>query len=303
MPIFLLLLGLILSWPLAAEPERRYVVAFAQDTLENDWRMAQMRELQAAFAAYPFIEFVYSDGQGQTARQIQNIEDFLYRKVDLLITSPRDAEALAPVVERVYQAGIPVILLTRRVASEYYTSFIHPDDLQIARQAGEYLARRLNGKGRVLMLQGVPSATTAQQRSQGFLEVLANYPEITVTTRVGNYLRNEALRETAALLDNGQRFEAIYAQSDSMASGARLALRKAGIDPGQIEIVGIDYIAEAREAIRLGEQKLSFTYPTCAEAGAELALRILRGEKVPREVVVESRRVNAANVERIAPIF
>jgi len=88
-----------------------------------------------------------------------------------------------------------------------------------------------------------------------------------------------------------------------MAAGARLALMGAGIDPKSIPLVGIDYIPEAREAIRAGEQYASFTYPTCGDVGADIALRILRGEAVPRQIEVPSQMVTQDNVDQVESIF
>ncbi|NQV47284.1 MAG: LacI family transcriptional regulator, partial [Rhodospirillaceae bacterium] len=88
-----------------------------------------------------------------------------------------------------------------------------------------------------------------------------------------------------------------------MAVGARLALKRAGIDPASIPTVGIDYISEARDAIRKGVQSATFIYPTVAREGIEYAMKILAGEKVPKEILVQSQIITRDNVEQIAPIF
>ena len=88
-----------------------------------------------------------------------------------------------------------------------------------------------------------------------------------------------------------------------MATGARMALISQGVDPRTLPIVGIDYIGEAREAIRRGEQSVSFTYPTGGAEGARIALAILRGEEVQKEIVLDSVRVTRENVEMVEPIF
>lgn len=289
-----------------ARPEEtaRYLVGFAQDTMDNDWRSAQVRALQEAFAAYPEIRFTFTNARGHTAQQIRDIEELVAQGVDLLITSPRDGVAMEPAISAVYRSGIPVVLLTRRIPGEDYTSFIAPDDAAIAAQAAELLAKRLDGKGRILMLQGVPTATTAIQRTAGFQQALERYPEMAVVAmRIGNYLRADALHETEQVLMDGVTFDAIFAQSDSMASGVRMALHGAGIDPKSIPLVGIDYIPEAREAIRNGEQLASFTYPTCAREAAEQAVKILYGKPFERKVMVDSVLVTRENVEQVEPIF
>ena len=88
-----------------------------------------------------------------------------------------------------------------------------------------------------------------------------------------------------------------------MASGARLALMKAGISPKKKLIIGIDYIEEARAAIRTGEQTASFLYPTSAKETAEVVLKILHGKKVPKKVIVKSKMITNDNIEIIKPIF
>ncbi len=288
----------------SAPPAPRFNVAFAQDTLGNDWRRAQTFGLEAAFRKYPEIRFMHTDAGGNTAQQVQDIEDLVARGIDLLITSPRDAALMAPVIERVKARGIPVVLLSRRTTSDAHDSFIRADNRDIARQAARRLAERLKGQGRILVLQHIPTTTPAIERTEGFLEELARHPGLkVVATKRADSLRDKAILAVEEALAEGIAFDAIYAQSDSMASGARAALRRAGIDPRSLPIVGIDYIAEAREAIRAGEQDASFVYPTFAKEGAEVAVRILRGEKVPHEIVVPSLMVTQDNVERVEPIF
>jgi len=288
-----------------ASGKARYVVAFAQDTMANDWRAAQVRDLKAALARYPDIDFVFSDANGDTARQVQDIENFAARGVDVLITSPRDAELMREPIARVYRKGIPVILLSRRVNGEEYTQYIGADNRAIAREAARYLARRLKGRGSILVLQGVPSASSAIERTEGFAAELKKHPGLSIAAiRPADYLRSKAIQRIEEALAEKLPFDAIYAQSDSMAMGALLALKKAGRDPRHIPITGIDYIAEARAAIRAGELDATFTFPTFGKAGAEAAVKLIHGGKPDRkEVMIGSVAVTRANVERVEPVF
>lgn len=302
----LALAGLLaITGPAVAESKPAgFHIGFAQDNLANDWRLAQAKALQAALAPYPDVRFTITDARGSTARQVMDVEDLVAAGVDVLITSPQDGRAMTPVIGAAYRSGTPVVLLTRLITSDDYTSFITPDDADIARRAARLIAERLGGRGRVVVLQGVPTATTAIVRTQTFLEELERHPGVEVVgMEAANYLRADALRAMEKFIESGIGFDAIYAQSDSMAAGARMALKHAGIDPGSLVIVGIDYIGEAREAIRRGEQTASFTYPLCAKQGAEIAVRILRGEPVPKRVLIESTLVTRDNVEAVEPIF
>jgi ribose transport system substrate-binding protein len=297
----------LLAAPLHAQPpaQKKYVVAFAQDTMANDWRAAQVRDLKNAFAAHPDIAFVFSDAKGDTARQVRDIENFAAQGVDVLITSPRDAELMREPIARAFRKGIPVILLTRRVGGNEFTQFISPDNRTIGRQAAQFLAQRLNGKGRILVLQGVPSSSSAIERTEGFEEELKKHPGLRiVAVKPADYLRAQAIQRIEEVLAERIAFDAIYSQSDSMAMGALLALKKAGLDPRKIPITGIDYIGEAREAIRAGELQATFSFPTAGKEGAAAALKLLRGGKPEKkEVVVESVAVTRDNVDQVEPIF
>ena len=286
------------------QQEIEFVVAYAQDTMANDWRAAQVRQLQEEFAKHPGIKFIYTDAGGSTAKQIRDIEDLVYHKVDLLMTSPRDARLMTPVISKIYKSGVPVLLITRNILVNDFTSFVAPDDKDIAKQAAAYIAAKLDGQGNILMFKGVPTATTAIARTQGFVDEIKKYPGLKiVAVKTANYLRGDAIRMMEEVLVEGIRFDAIYAQSDSMASGARLAMMKAGIDPASKVIVGIDYISEAREAIENGLQSASFLYPTSAKQAAEIALKILYNKKVPKRVTVDTQLITRHNAKQIMPIF
>lgn len=284
--------------------EEKLLVGFAQDDMSNDWRAAQVREAEAVFAKHDNIEFVFTDAGGDVAQNILDIENLADQGIDLLMVSPRNPKAMTPVISALYDQGIAVVLLTRSVSNDKFTTFISPDDAAIASQAADLVATATNGNGKVLILQGVPTATTAIKRTRGFVKRLDEYPGLEIADILpANYKRSDAIKAVQAALDSGLEFDAIYAQSDSMAVGARLALKQAGILPNSIPIVGIDYIPAARDAIRSGDQYASFTYPTCGDVGAEMAVRILSGESVARETVVESQLVTKETVEAVDTIF
>lgn len=284
--------------------KKLYVVGFAQDTLANDWRKTQVKHLQEAFSQYPHIKLVVTNAEGSSARQIRQIEDMANQNFDVIITSPRDGVASTPAISRIYKQGIPVVLVTRKIATDDYTSLIGPDDYQIGMQAAAYIAQQLKGKGHILMLKGVPTATTAMARTRGFLDVIEKYDDIKVVSiKTANYLRADAIKATEEVLKDGVAFDAVYAQSDSMATGARLALERAGISPRDKLIVGVDYIQEAREAIRNKEQSASFLYPISAQQVADVVVAILNNQPVPKRVVVKSTVITLDNVELVEPIF
>lgn len=284
--------------------KENFTVGFAQDTLANDWRRAQVNDLAAELKKHPNIKFIVTDAGGQSSKQIQDIEDLAHQKVDVLITSPRNGIASTPAISKIYKQGIPVVLITRSITSNDYTTLIAPDDYQIASDAANFMARKLKGEGNIFIIRGVPTATTAIARTNGFIDTIKKYPNIKITAiKDGNYLRGDAIHATEMAIHENVSFDAVYAQSDSMATGVRIALKKAGISLKSKLIVGIDYISEAQDAIRSGEQAASFVYPTCAKEAAAVVLKILHGKSVPKIIKVDSNMITINNVNKIAPIF
>lgn len=282
---------------------KEFLVGFAQDTMGNDWRVAQVKAVEAGLIGHENVRFIYTNAKGDNAVQVKHMRD-MAKKVDVLIASPRNAAMMTPVISEIYKSGVPVVLLSRTINSDDYTTFIHPDNRQVARKSAMYIAEKLQGKGKVFILQHTPTSTPAIQRTEGFYEVIKNYPGIEIVgMKVANSLRSEAIIQTDKAIKEGLTFDAIYAQSDSMAAGARMALRKNGIDPSSIVLTGIDYITEAQKAILAGGQSASFTYPTSGKEGAQIALKILQGEKVPKEIVIDSVMVTKENAADIPPIF
>lgn len=282
----------------AFDPNKTYIVAFAQDTMSNDWRARQVNDVKRELSKYPFIKFISTDAKGSAAKQALDMDILVGNGADVIITSPRDANIMTPVISQIYKQGVPVILLTRKIFSEDYTAYIGANDYEIGREAAMYLAARLNHKGRVIMLKGVVSATTSIHRTNGFLYQIKQFPEIKIVAEEhANYRRNKAIEAMEKILRRKIKFDAVYAQSDSMATGARMVMKKFGIDPKDKIIVGIDYIAEAKKAIIAGEQSASFTYPTAGKEGAVAAVRILRGEKIKKIQDIDFKLMDKGNIK------
>ncbi|MCF8210554.1 MAG: substrate-binding domain-containing protein [Rhodoferax sp.] len=298
-----LLTGLLLGIGAAAQSKDARVVAFAQDTMKNDFRQAQVFEVRDEVAKVPGLTFIYSDAQGQTSLLIRQIEQFIEQKVDVLVLGTSDQRAVVPVVSKAYKAGISVIVLDRGIQGNDFTTFINSDNVRIGAMGAEFLGNKLGGKGLVLLLEGLQTADVTHLRTKGFMDEIAKYPAIKVIKRTGNYLRKDALIEMEKLLAQGVRVDAIFSESDSMLSGVRMAMVAQKIDPKSVLSVGCDYTSEAREAIRNANQTASILFPLGGKMTVEVTQKLLRKESVPRHVVIPVKLVTRDNVEQVAPIF
>lgn len=300
----MILTGMIMcSSILAAAENHGKSIAFAQDTMANDFRKAQVREVADALKKYPNIHFETSDAKGKTALLIRQINNFIDTKADLLIIGTNDEKAVVPVIAKAYKKGIPVIILDRGIQGDAYTTFINSDNIKIGMLGAQYIAKRLNGKGKVLLFEGLQTADVTKLRSKGFLDTIGKYKGIHVIKRTGNYLRKDTIIEMEKLIASGEKIDAIFSESDSMLSGARLALEHHGINPASLITVGCDYTSEARDAIRKGTQSGSVLFPLGGVKSAEIATKIFKGEKVPKHILIPVELITKENVENVSPIF
>jgi ribose transport system substrate-binding protein len=301
----ILIILAIISSPIshASQSDVSRVIAFAQDTMANDFRQAQVFEVRDEVSKYPEISFVYSDAKGQTSLMIHQINKFIQQKVDLLIIGTNDENSVVPVISKAYKAGIPVIILDRGIQGSDYTTFINSDNVKIGRIGAQYIAEKLNGSGLVLLFEGIQEADVTQLRSKGFIDEISKHKDIRIIKRTGNYLRKDALVEMEKLIQEGVHVDAIFSESDSMLSGVRMVLMRHEIDPSSIIMVGCDYTSEAQVSIRNGTQSASVLFPLGGTKSVEIARKILNGESVPKHIYNPVKLVTKENVEDVPPIF
>lgn len=299
---YVLLLFTIFVTLVTAE-ENTKVIAFAQDTMSNDFRKAQVFEAKDSASKYKNINFIYSDAQGQTSLLIKQIDKFIIDKVDVIIVGTNDAQSVVPIVTKAYNQGIGVIILDRGINGENYTSFINSDNIKIGKLGAEYIAKQLNGKGDVLIFEGLQKADVTQLRTKGFMDEISKYKDIKVIKRTGNYLRKDAIIETEKLVKDNIKFDAIFSESDSMLSGFRTAYENAGLNPSNIITVGCDYTSEAKESINKGTQTASVLFPLGGKESIDVALEILEKKDVIKHIVIPVKLVTKENSQEVKPVF
>lgn len=274
--------------------EADYTIAVSQCS-EDDWRAQMNKEILREALFYPGVNIEVYQAHDDNVRQIQDIESLIKKKVDLLIVAPNEAEAITPVIEKVYDAGIPVILVDRKINSEKYTAYVGADNYEIGRRAGEYIADRLKGKGRVIEIAGLKGSTPAVERHRGMVEALKAAPDVQVIASVeAGWFQQKAGEVMDSLLDVYPQVDLVFAQNDRMAIGAYEKARQKK-RAGQIAFVGVDAVTDGVESVAGGRLDATFIYPTGGDKVMQVAMAILRGEPYRRENILSTALVNRAN--------
>jgi ribose transport system substrate-binding protein len=272
----------------------RHLVGFSQCNLGEPWRVAMNAEVAARAKDFPELEIVYADAQQDNAKQVADVENFLRQRVDLLMISPNEAKPLTPIVERVFKAGIPVIVIDRGLEGESYTTFIGADNYQIGHEAGEHIAAITGGKGLIVEIRGLPGSPPAVDRSRGMHDAIAGHPGLQIIhSPAANWLREEAMTQMEMALAAHPRIDVVYGHNDPMAIGAFLAAKAKGREK-EMAFIGIDALPGldgGRQAVADGRLDATFVYPTGGREAVELAARILKGETVPHRVVLQTEKI------------
>jgi ribose transport system substrate-binding protein len=282
----------------AGREEGTFVIGMSQANGAEPWRQQMDSDIRRAAGQHPNLRVVFQDAQNDTLRQRGHVEEFISARVDLLIISPKEAAPLTEPVAQAMAAGIPVIVLDRRVLGEDYTMFIGADNVKIGRAAGEWIVQRLNGQGNVVELKGLMTSTPGQDRHTGFREAIAGSNINVIFEADMRWLEPEARREMESALARHRNIDLVYAHNDPGAHGAYLAAAAAG-RAENIVFVGIDALPHEGVAyVQQGILDATFEYPTGGAEAIEYALKILAGEEVPKEITLGSRLFTKENVEQ-----
>ena len=239
----------------------------------------------------------YAEFKG--AAQNSDIETFIAQGVDALIVAPCDSSAIAPVIGEAQAKGIPVFTVDIAAHGVEVTSHIASDNVQGGRLIGEYLAKLLNGKGKVAIIDH-QEAASVQERTAGFMEALKKFPEMSVVQRAeGTGQRDKAMIATQDVLQAHPDLNAIFGINDDSALGALAAVEAAG-KQDSVVIVGYDGIPEAREAILAGKALKADTVQHPKEIGRK-AMQIIADHftkiEVPKVVPVSVDVIDAATLK------
>ena len=231
------------------------------------------------------------------AEQRTLVERAIAARPDAAVFVPVHATAMSDSVRQLNAAGIPTVNYLNRLAEGRFVTYVGSDDFRLARDIAAYLFQHIGGKGDIVILEGVPAAVTSQERLRGFRDAARDSPGIRIAaSRAADYQQDTARRVTAGLLAGLPRVDGILCANDVMALGAIAALKAAG---RSIPLVGVNAIPEAIAAIKSGSllATVDFDAMRISSIATEAAIRHLRGERVPPEIILPVRIVDAANYQ------
>jgi inositol transport system substrate-binding protein len=230
-------------------------IAFSVPGLNFPFFVHMMDLAEAHATEIGGIEFIRLDGQENGApsstKQSADLEAMIAQKINGLVISPNDVNALAPAIQAVIDAQIPVVTVDRNVTDATTLAHVGADNVEGGRIQGRYLIEILPDGGDIFELQGQPGASPAIDRDKGLKEVLGGQDKIKIVVdQTANFARAQAVTVTESALASNPEPKAVVCANDDMAFGVIEATADAGL---AIPIIGFDALPEALVAIRDGK--------------------------------------------------
>jgi len=278
-----LLVVLLVAAPAAAAEKTLGLVI---STLNNPFFVTLKQGAEEA-ATKAGVKLVVLDAQDDSAKMTAAMEDLIQQKVDAILVNPTDSDAVTPSIMKANAAGIPVLTIDRGASGGQVLCHVASDNVAGGVMAGEFLAKKLEGKGNVVELVGIPGTSAARDRGKGFNDAIATFKDIkVVASQAADFSRDKGLKVFENILQAQPEIAGVFAHNDEMILGAVAAAEAAGRKG--IVFVGFDAVDDAVAAVKEG--KLAATVaqqPAVIGAmGVEKAAALLAGEELPEFIPV-----------------
>lgn len=270
------------------------IVWWAQKAIE-DWNQKD-----------PDVEFFLVTADSP-AKQVGDVEDLMVKGIDALVILAHDSAPLTPVVEQVYNEGIFVVSVDRGLTKPVENVYVAGDNPGMGRVSGEWMAQALNGKGKIVVLEGIPCVINSE-RVDAFNEVIARYPGIEILdSQPANWSTQRGLEIMENYLQKYDEIDAVWAQDDDVLKGVLQAYKESGRNDIKIFLGG----AGSKEMIKKVMDndplvKADVTYPPSMIAtGISMAVLAMRGEslngfyqqQIPSKIILAAELIVPDNAE------
>ena len=271
-------------------------VTMAISTLNNPF-FVDVRDGAQEEAEKAGIDLTVVDAQNDSATQANQLATAATDGSLGVIVNAVDSDAASAALSPVVSADLPIVAVDRSVGDTKVASFVASDNVAGGEQAATAMAEKLGGKGKIIILEGVPGASSTNERGEGFTKGLAAFPDIeVVSSQPANYDRAKALDVATNLLQGNPQVAGVLAMNDEMALGAIQALGdKAG---KSVSVVGFDGTTDGFTAVEKGTL-LATIAQNPAELGrqsVQIVSETLAGKDVDANVAVAVDTVNAKNI-------
>jgi ribose transport system substrate-binding protein len=219
--------------------------------------------------------------------QTKLVDDAIAKKPDLILFDPVDNQKMVPAIEKMNAANIPVIEITDRAQGGKFVASVLPDDYQLGLATARRALKALDGKGNVVILEGITTLTSSIERVKGFNDAIKEFPAVKLlASKSGGYQRKPAQDAMEGWIRQFPQIDGVLAANDSMAAAVVETLEKRS---RKAVVVGINGSKEAIDLIKADKMLASgeFNGFVIGCVAVEIAARTLRKQSAPKELVLK----------------
>lgn len=268
--------------------------------LGNSWSVQQYQEFKwnAENKYADKIDVTYVESEGDVSKQVANLEDLIAQDVDVIITTPNDTVALNATLQEARDAGIKVILLAATIEGDTYDSLITVDEKEFGRMGAEWLVKQLDGKGKIVCLNGISGISTSELRYQGAKSVFDANPGIEVlAVEDADWDYATAKTVTSDLLAAYPEIDGVWSQGGAMTLGAIEAFQAA--NRPIVPMTGEDNNGLLKVWYENKWEGIGCAKPTwLSRVAIETAIAMMNGEEVKKDQIYDVETISTEEIEK-----
>jgi erythritol transport system substrate-binding protein len=257
-------------------------------------------ETKAKELGYETLVLVHDDDAN---KQNELFDTAIARGAAAIVLDNAGADASIAPVKKAKKAGIPSFLIDREInKTGVAAAQIVSNNYQGAKLGGEEFVKLMGEKGPYVELVGKESDTNAGIRSQGYHDVIDQYPDMKIVARQSaNWSQTEAYAKMESIIQANPDIKGVICGNDTMAMGAMAALKSAG--KGKVIVVGFDGSNDVRDSILNGDIKATVLQPAyrIAQMAVEQAHKYLKtgSTGLPEKQLMDCVLINSKNAKKL----
>jgi ribose transport system substrate-binding protein len=286
-----------------AKKDGPFRIGFSNGFSGNTWRTMCTTAVTDEAKAHPEIaEFVVVDGQGDITKQVSDIETLISQQVDAILCIPNSGAAVAPVLADATKEGVVTVPFNLPVEGESWSTYVGTDPERKGKALGAWLAKALDGKGKIVALGGLPGNSYTAAAWKGAQESIEGSAIEVLAFKDAYWEEDRAKVVMADLIAAHPQIDGVWCDGAQVGAGAMKALLAA--NRPLVPVTGDDYNGLLKLYLAQKDKQPRFDIGLMSEptwqsvVALRAALALLKGEQVAKRQIIQPQLITKANVER-----
>lgn len=283
------------SYPPVDKPS--FKIGLSNISVVNTWRVQMIEEAKYEASLHPEIgELLITDAGGSVNKQVADIEDLIARDVDVLLVTPASDSALNGVLDKAFDAGIPVVIFESDANPNNFTTKIRADERYFGSVGAQYLVDHLSSGDKVIGLRGIAGNTTDNDRWEAAKGILEAAGIEIVDSAFGDWAYDKGKQVCESLIIAHPDINGIWSSGGAMTQGCAEVMQENGM--ALVPMSGEANNGFLRIWKELGLESVGPVSSTWVGAQAVIAgLKILEGEPIAKQYMLRPTPITQDQID------